>query len=120
MEHKKDYSLLRPFDLEAAKAGALMFCINPPGRESECVFVAKAGDEVCIRFETFGFSIYSEKGAIDSFRTPPLCWVEGKPVYPDTPMERADNGWLVSWSSTGNDWQDEAGNWASGIGFDIR
>lgn len=76
---EKDYSLLRPFDLEAAKAGAKLFCINSKNGETECTFIQKAGDELCIHFERFGFSIHDET---DSLRMAPLCWVEGKPVYP--------------------------------------
>ena len=76
---EKDYSLLRPFDLDAAKAGAKLFCINSKNGETECTFIQKAGDELCIHFEMYGFSIHDET---DSLRMAPLCWVEGKPVYP--------------------------------------
>ena len=82
---EKDYSLLRPFDLEAAKAGAKLFCINSENGETECTFIQKAGDELCIHFERFGFSIHDET---DSLRMAPLCWVEGKPVYPGDVLER--------------------------------
>ena len=81
---EKDYSLLRPFDLDAAKAGAKLFCINSKNGETECAFIQKAGDELCIHFERYGFSIHDET---DSLRMAPLCWVEGKPVYPGDVLE---------------------------------
>ena len=90
---EKDYSLLRPFDLEAAKAGAKLFCINSKNGETECTFIQKAGDELCIHFERFGFSIHDET---DSLRMAPLCWVEGKPVYSGDVLEHAKHGEVVA------------------------
>ena len=90
---EKDYSLLRPFDLDAAKAGAKLFCINSKNGETECTFIQKAGDELCIHFEMYGFSIHDET---DSLRMAPLCWVEGKPVYPGDVLEHAKLGEVVA------------------------
>ena len=55
MEQTKDYSLLRPFDLEAAKRGEPILWIDHPIR-----WVALSDKEL---------------------RMAPLCWVEGRPVY---------------------------------------
>ena len=55
MEQTKNYSLLRPFDLEAAKRGEPILWIDHPIR-----WVALSDKEL---------------------RMAPLCWVEGRPVY---------------------------------------
>lgn len=96
---EKDYSLLRPFDLEAAKAGAKLFCINSKNGETECTFIQKAGDELCIHFERFGFSIHDET---DSLRMAPLCWVKGRPVYPGDALEHTRLGEVVAKSEHAN------------------
>lgn len=72
----KDYSLLRPFDLEAAKAGAAI-CYSH--LMSVVEFVGEATAIGCIATK-------EEDGRIaitprSQFRLAPLCWVEGKPVY---------------------------------------
>ena len=77
---EKDYSLLRPFDLEAAKAGVLLcdqsgstlaglLCCTP---DSSGYFRAWV--------DRIGGLVSSLPGK--SIRLAPLCWVEGKPVYP--------------------------------------
>lgn len=76
-EHtERDYSLLRPFDLEAAKRGE-QICfpsgaeitrfIDGPDSDGDFVFLIPRGQ----------FSFAREK----SLRMAPLCWVEGRPVY---------------------------------------
>lgn len=77
---EKDYSPLRPFDLEAAKAGVLLcdksgftlaglLCCTPDSFGCFWVWVDRIGGLVsCLPSE--------------SIRLAPLYWVEGKPVYP--------------------------------------
>lgn len=77
---EKDYSLLRPFDLEAAKAGVLLcdqsgstlaglLCCTPDSSGYFRVWIDRIGGIVsCLHGK--------------SIRLAPLYWVEGKPVYP--------------------------------------
>ena len=86
---EKDYSLLRPFDLEAAKAGVLLcdqsgstlaglLCCTPDSSGYFRVWVNCIGGIVsCLHGK--------------NIRLAPLCWVEGKPVYPGDVLER-ENG----------------------------
>lgn len=73
-----DYTLLRPFDLEAAKAGEAL--INPEDG-TECLYVAgphPITQEIVVDFNSpYGFDF----GEASDFRMAPLCWVEGRPVY---------------------------------------
>lgn len=71
---EKDFSLLRPFDLEAAKrgekihdvfGGAVVFIDGPD-----------AGGKFALRIDGHFASAYG-----DQLRMAPLCWVEGRPVY---------------------------------------
>ena len=86
MEKWKDYSLLRPFDLEAAKNGALV-CWMDEGGPLRYVGKATCGaDTAC--FEWIGGT---HKGTFETYsntnlRMSPLCWVEGRPVYPGDVM----------------------------------
>ena len=89
---EKDYSLLRPFDLEAAKAGAKV-CWHEDGEVAVDVMFVR--DRVIPLFE---MCFSEERAAVfthdDSrryLRAAPLCWVEGKPVYPGDVLER-ENG----------------------------
>ena len=88
---EKDYSLLRPFDLEAAKAGADL-C----DREG-CViydFLGVGGnfygsEAAGVRIKS---SPYTDRphvcfSPLNALRLAPLCWVEGKPVYPGDMLE---------------------------------
>ena len=86
MEQTKDYSLLRPFDLEAAKAGELLFEIYMHGskvKTDEKIGTYIAGpnnhNEYVISFPTNGYVTYTD--SIKDVRMAPLAWVEGKPVY---------------------------------------
>lgn len=85
MEQNKDYSLLRPFDLEAAKAGALLLlCLNDDG-DGPLRYVGNSTDGkrlTCLEWmggvNKGTFEIYHPS----TIRMAPLCWVEGRPVYP--------------------------------------
>ena len=88
---EKDYSLLRPFDLEVARAGADL-C----DREG-CViydFLGVGGDfygseaaGVRIKSSPYTDRPYVCFSPLNALRLAPLCWVEGKPVYPGDMLE---------------------------------
>jgi len=78
---KKDYSLLRPFDLEAAKAGALLTKQGPVNSSAKSPFTLAAGpgtDGDCAVQDALG-NIWVCHG--DCLCMEPLAWVEGRPVY---------------------------------------
>lgn len=106
---EKDYSLLRPFDLEAAKDGAEI-CYEL-GCPTEFIGVLNQDKPGYVLTKDQNHVLFSSTNR-KILRLSPLCWVEGKPVYPDTPMEREDNGWPVKWSVDGSAWLDDAGNWS--------
>lgn len=78
---EKDYSLLRPFDLEAARAGEpICALVNGGTKVAPRTFVAGPDsmgyfvvvpEDGCYRF-----------GRAHEYRMAPLYWVEGRPVYP--------------------------------------
>lgn len=74
---KKDYSLLRPFDLEAAKRGARL-CWTEHGTEAEFIAGPDRDGEICVRHVIDNTLLVRRP---DLFSIAPLCWVEGKPVY---------------------------------------
>lgn len=85
MNTKKDYSLLRPFDLEAAKRGELI-CWFKNGVRAE--YVGECGmsneNDICVKYvEGDGCAIAGTFVMNESryYRMAPLAWVEGKPVY---------------------------------------
>lgn len=73
-----DYSLLRPFDLEAAKRGDLLCWHNATGADYVARYIA--GPDVkglaCVEVDSH-LTIHP----VEYFRMAPLCWVEGLPVY---------------------------------------
>lgn len=86
---EKDYRLLRPFDLEAAKRGDKI-CYND---ESGYVTTLCGPDPK-------GNIAYQSNGMVyvahtNSFKMAPLAWVEGKPVY---------KGDILYWKSVSNKW----------------
>lgn len=78
-QYINDLSLLRPFELEAAKNGAevvSLFRIDDPG-----VFICEdTHGMICIKREDIGLSLWN-KTDVGSLRMKPLTWIEGKPVY---------------------------------------
>ena len=85
MEQTKDYSLLRPFDLEKAKRGELI-CWFKNGTRAE--YVGECGmyneNDICVKYvDGDGCAIAGTFVMNESryFRMAPFCWVEGKPVY---------------------------------------
>lgn len=115
---KNDLSLLRPFDLEKAKAGhpictrdgrkARFIAHVPEADEGYRVFVLVEGAQCASsRFESGAGR--GNGPAQPDIMLAPLCWVEGKPVYPGATLRRRDNGWSVTALQEG--YQDEVGNW---------
>ena len=77
MEHEKDYSLLRPFDLEAAMSGEKI-CWYANGDIPKYFIVTPFGNVVA------NFTEDNKTECMcpcSNFRMAPLAWVEGKPVY---------------------------------------
>ena len=71
----KDYTLLRPFDLEAAKAGERC-CDNQCCNEKEYIDGPdRYGVLVFLSNDSYTLS------TPPYLRMKPLCWIEGKPVY---------------------------------------
>ena len=87
-ECAKDYSLLRPFDLEAAKRGDSVMEITDD-EKSNIIWTNKHG-EVLIDWNSVGFCIYDKNKTIELLRMAPICWVEGKPVYKGDVLYRKD------------------------------
>jgi hypothetical protein len=75
---EKDYSLLRTFDLEAAKRGEAI-CYDHCG-ESRIKYLAGPDAKEHIAYEAPDGLLYASRSS--NFRMAPLAWVEGKPVYP--------------------------------------
>lgn len=82
MEQQKDYSLLRPFDLEAAKRGELLcdvearvFWSYVAGPDSLSKYILKVDHAPMSNGE------FTYPTSAAPLRMAPLCWVEGKPVY---------------------------------------
>lgn len=71
-----NYKLLRPFDLEAAKAGAKI----TDKTEIEHTFAAEAGPDGDMAVRDPQGNVFVMD--LSEARMVPLAWVEGKPVYP--------------------------------------
>ena len=90
---EKDYSLLRPFDLDAAKGGAEI-CYGSNGDCESVTFLAEAGPDGDHAIRDHEGNCYVEPDY--GLKMAPLCWVEGKPVYPGDVLEHAKLGELVA------------------------
>lgn len=95
---EKDYSLLRPFDLEAAKRGEKI-CNSFNGEET--TFVAEAGPDGDLAVRDWKGNIQPQPTVCTSML--PLAWIEGKPVYkgdvlyhPTGPAKVTEDG--IMWS----------------------
>jgi len=73
---EKDYSLLRPFDLEKAKAGGAI-CYYQDGTHREFITGPDDHGYFVIKSQDGWFRF----GKHEDYRMAPLAWVEGKPVY---------------------------------------
>lgn len=74
---EKDYSLLRPFDLEAAKRGEKLLNGSGSGDERSYVDGPDYFEVVCVKGKEGGLYLNS----IHEMKMYPLAWVEGRPVY---------------------------------------
>ena len=74
----KNYSLLRPFDLEAARRGEPI-CLHD-GEALQDVTITKFGT-ISGRLDSNSTESIWSGATREDFRMAPLCWVEGKPVY---------------------------------------
>lgn len=88
---EKDFSLLRPFNEEAAKAGAEC-CWSHDGLKlryvGECTSISNVGCFQWLEGDNKGtFETYLER----DIRMAPLAWVEGRPVYPGDVLYLAQN-----------------------------
>lgn len=99
-----DYSLLRPFDLQAAKAGERIV-IREAGNLVERTFVTGPDDHGYFVVKTsdgwFRF------GKDTDYRMAPLAWVEGKPVYKGDKMWRKDGQWTYGHEIVGKTKQED-------------
>lgn len=85
---KKDFSLLRPFDLEAAKRGDAFVFISPvTGEQKTRKLIAEKNGQLVVDYGDT-FQITTIDFAADGYRMAPLCWVRTsveddtlKPVY---------------------------------------
>ena len=79
MEYPQNADLLRPFDLEAAKAGAPVQIL---GRAPELTYVAGPDSAGKYIFKVpDGRFTRPETCEVEKLRMAPLAWVEGRPVY---------------------------------------
>lgn len=78
-EQKKDFSLLRPFDLEAAKRREPV-CTFRDDEPSVAVHIFDSG-KIAIDWASRADIISYAGNEQYELRMAPLCWVEGRPVY---------------------------------------
>ena len=86
---EKDYSLLRPFDLDAARDGAAIVAIVDGGTKMEPREFVTGPDCMGYCVVSTNEGVY-RLGKAHEYRMAPLCWLEGKPVYP------GDDLWWIS------------------------
>lgn len=73
----RDYSMLRPFDLAAAKAGKQICYFD--GELAKQVMINEK--EIAIDFESEGICLFCGELSTKNLRMAPLFWLEDKPVY---------------------------------------
>ena len=98
---EKDYSLLRPFDLEAARDGAAIVALVDGGTKMEPRGFVKGPDCMGYCVVVTDEGVY-RLGKDHGYRMAPLCWVEGKPVYPGDALEHTRLGEVVAKSEHAN------------------
>lgn len=86
---EKDLSLLRPFDLEAAKEGAAID--DTFGGRVVFVDGPDAGGKYAVRIDGHFAAVLGE-----NLRMKPLCWVEGRPVYKGDVLWHRRRGQIVA------------------------
>lgn len=73
---EKDYSLLRPFDIEAAKRGEPICCWD--GLNRIYITGPDKANHLCVENPVNGRFVLAH---VDNYRMSPLCWAEGRPIY---------------------------------------
>lgn len=73
----RDYSMLRPFDRAAAKAGQPICYFD--GELAKQVMINEK--EIAIDFESEGICLFCGELSTKNLRMAPLFWLEDKPVY---------------------------------------
>ena len=81
MNNEKDYSLLRPFDLEAAKRGEAITSIVGYDGKPVWEYVAGPDSSGLFILKVIKSDIFTSPCVTEKLRMVPICWVEGKPVY---------------------------------------
>ena len=82
MEQTKDYSLLRLFDLEAAKAGEIVQWYQDNSTLEYIGPSTSLGEAGCFKWLSGEDTTGTYEGyKAEQLRMAPLAWVEGKPVY---------------------------------------
>lgn len=77
---EKDYSLLRPFNLEAAKRGEKVCWYKGDDMPPKTFFITPQGN--CVSSFSGEPEAFWQPHELEMyFRIAPLAWVEGKPVY---------------------------------------
>lgn len=89
MNNKKDYSLLRPFDLEAAKAGE-QICSDKNG-SARLFIVGRDGTGQCVISNPEESDVWYFADS-ERLRMAPLAWVEGRPVYKGDVLYYVEDG----------------------------
>ena len=98
---EKDYSLLRPFDLEAARDGAAIVALVDGGTKMEPRGFVKGPDCMGYCVVVTDEGVY-RLGKAHEYRMAPLCWVKGRPVYPGDALEHTRLGEVVAKSEHAN------------------
>lgn len=115
-----DYSLLRPFDLDAAKAGYALVCTHD-GSSRKYVAGPDTEDKIIV---TDANGVFQKSGYYrEHYCMAPLAWIEGKPVYEGDvlyvlgkPREvigtsRSAEGWLLAQDAPLMHFNPDAASW---------
>lgn len=92
---KKDFSLLHPFDLEAAKRGEEI-CWYETGDKLEYIGTSTSPVAGCFRWLEGVNKDTFETYPAGYIRMKPLCWVEGRPVYKGDVLWHRRRGQIVA------------------------
>lgn len=91
MNDKHDYSLLRPVKFDELSLDDKLM-IKDSSLTAVCSVVYKGRNFVVVRCKDGSDTVCNRHALSRDFTLAPLCWVEGKPVYPgDGPLYYKDN-----------------------------
>ncbi len=85
----KDYTLLRPFDAEKAKAGEPICYYDASPRTLAAVPDSRNDPHICVKSGDGRLGLEPAR----HFRMAPLAWVDGKPVYKGDVLYRYAGGY---------------------------